>query len=121
MSDEVEAFTHAFLENIAMEELQSYLERGRRFQEMPVENLNQAWADAFDRYLAQGDEKWRDDYTDLGAEMRARKLGKPVHLVIEALERARDRNSKMKGTAEGDRAMRADIDRFVSGMQKPKS
>jgi len=121
MTDKIEEFTDAFLDHIGMEEARVYLERGRRFRDMPVEDLHQAWADAFDLVCGHGDEKWREDLNDLGAELRLRRLEKPAHLVQDAMKRASARVSSFRGNDEGRKTVRDDIGRFLDEMEKPKN
>ena len=47
MNDTIDAIAQAFLDHQAMEETRSYLERGRRFERLSVEDLNKGWAVAF--------------------------------------------------------------------------
>jgi hypothetical protein len=47
MTDDADGYARAFLVHNEMEQTRNYLQRGRRFEHMPVEALNEAWAAAF--------------------------------------------------------------------------
>jgi hypothetical protein len=121
MTDNVGDFTHAFLDNVAMEEARAYMERGRRFREMPIEELNQAWADAFDLVCGLGERTRIEDLSDLGAELSLRGLEKPAHLVQDAMKRAQARVAGFPDNPAGLNALRDDIGRFLAEMKKPKN
>lgn len=56
MKDRIDAILQAFMDHQAMEETKSYLERGRRFAGLTVDDLSKGWAAAFTAVCAYGDE-----------------------------------------------------------------
>lgn len=101
----------AFLENNQMKETQEYLSRGRRFQSMDLDTLNNAWAALF-RAFADGDRRRTSEMDDMGAEMRLRGCGYPGELVKDALDDiARRLGSEDVAKLEG---LRDELDSFMA-------
>jgi hypothetical protein len=119
MKDRIGAVTQAFMDHQAMEETKSYLERGRRFEGLSVEDLNRGWAAAFTAVCADGDRRRATDLDDFGAELGLRKLEKPDHLVRDAMkivqQRIRDARPEMF------EAVKEAIGKFMDEMDKPKN
>ncbi len=78
-----------------MEDMKAYLERGRAFSQLAVDDLNSAWAAAFTA-VAAGDDDMLLRLAELGAELRLRNLPLPEHRVQEALEAMRKRIAETK-------------------------
>ncbi len=113
MKDSIGAITQAFIDRQAMEETKSYLERGRRFEGLTVEDLNKGWAAAFTSVCADGDESRTTDLDDCGAELGLRKLEKPDHLVrSDAM-----RNARLEAFGPVSEA----VGKFMDEMDKPKN
>jgi hypothetical protein len=120
MNDRIDTILQAFLDHQAMEETKSYLERGRRFEDLTVDDLSKGWAAAFTAVCADGDEGGQTDLDDLGAELGLRNLERPEHLVhpramTAALERVR--NSQHEAFGPVTEA----IGRFMERMDEPKN
>jgi hypothetical protein len=120
MKDRIDAILQAFMDHQAMEETKSYLERGRRFAGLTVDDLSKGWAAAFTAVCAYGDESRETDLDDLGAELGLRNLKRPEHLVrsraMQAAQ-ARVRNSQHEAFGPVTEA----IDRFMERMDEPKN
>jgi hypothetical protein len=91
MTDE-KATIKAYLRHRVMEYTHSYVARGRRFEALTEDKLNEGWASAFIALCADGDRTRAIDSRDLTAEISLRKLRTPVHLVEHAKERIRARS-----------------------------
>jgi hypothetical protein len=120
MKESIGAITQAFMDHQAMEETKSYLERGRRFEGLTVEDLDKGWAAAFTSVCADGDESRATDLDDCGAELGLRKLEKPEHLVRRdamriAQARARNARQEMFGP------VKEAIGKFMDEMDRPKN
>jgi hypothetical protein len=120
MNDSIDAITQAFMDHQAMEETRSYLARGRRFEGLSVEDLNQGWAAAFTSVCANGDQSRAIDLEDFGAELGLRNLERPDHLVHrDAMKMAQERVRNSRLEAFGP-LMEA-VGKFRDEMDKPKN
>src|SRR5260370_8827394 len=81
MKDRIDAIVQAVIDHQAMEDTRSYLERGRRFEGLTVDALNDGWAAAFTAVCAYGDERRETDLDDFGAGLGLRNLNRPHHLI----------------------------------------
>lgn len=81
------------MDESTMDEMQSYVERGRRFQNTELEALKQNWATSLSRWFADPENRAAHlDADDSEAELRLRGLEPPDHLVdADAKEMARAR------------------------------
>jgi hypothetical protein len=120
MKDRIDAIVQAFLDHQAMEETRSYLERGRRFEGLTVDDLSKGWAAAFTAVCAHGDESQEADLADLGAELGLRNLTRPEHLVHpRAMKAAQARVINSQHEAIGP--VTEAIGRFMATMEQPKN
>ena len=119
MTDDADQFAKAFVVHNEMEQTRAYLERGRRFEHMPVEALNEGWAAAFKRVLLPKDQRRPGDQHDFGAELRLRGLEIPYHLVQDAMNELQRR---IRDNPEAARdSLLEDLGRFLDEMDKPKN
>ncbi|HTG08244.1 MAG TPA: hypothetical protein VK635_29870 [Bradyrhizobium sp.] len=95
MTQDVDALALAFLERETVAAIRSYLGSGRRFQSMNKPDLYMLWAAAFIDFW-RGDRARLRDFKDLGVEIELRNLQKPVELVCEKLELARQRRKETR-------------------------
>ncbi len=120
MEDRIDAIMQAVMDHQDMENTRSYLERGRRFEGLTVDALNNGWAAAFTAVCANGDERRETDLDDFGAELGLRKLKRPEHLVRpEAMKAAQERVRNSQHEAFGP--MTEAIGRFMERMDRPKN
>ena len=120
MKDRIDAIVQAVIDHQAMEDTRSYLERGRRFEGLTVDALNDGWAAAFTAVCAYGDESRETDLDDLGAELGLRNLKRPEHLVRpRAMQAAQARVVNSQHEAFGP--VTEAIDRFMERMDEPKN
>ena len=120
MKDRIDAIVQAFLDHQAMEETRSYLERGRRFEDLTVDDLGKGWAAAFTAVCADGDGGRQTDLEDLAAELGLRNLERPEHLIDPramqaAQERVRDSEQESFGPVTEA------IGRFMKRMDEPRN
>lgn len=78
-----------WLQNELFEQTKDYLVRGRRFERLKSDQLNNEWANAFRQFTS-----WRvgphvRDMDDAGAELRLRGEEFPTHMVGSEVERLR--------------------------------
>ena len=76
----------AFLQAQLMEETANYLERGRRFSQVHVDQLNKKWIVAFRGLFVDHDTDFRRDIDDLAAELRLRDFEPPYASVKPELD-----------------------------------
>jgi hypothetical protein len=95
MTHDLDALARAFMERPTMAATRSYLGSGRRFKKLNKPDLYVLWAAAFID-LCRGDRARLRDFKDLGAEIELRNLQKPVELVREKLELARQRRKEAR-------------------------
>ena len=93
MKDRIDAILQAFMDHQAMEETKSYLERGRRFEGLTVDDLSKGWAAAFTAVCAYGDESRETDLDDLGVVNSQHEAFGPV---TEAIDRFMERMDEPK-------------------------
>jgi hypothetical protein len=120
MKDRIDATIQAVIDHQAMEDTRSYLERGRRFEGLTVDALNNGWAAAFTAVCAYGDERREIDLDDFGAELGLRKLERPERLIRpEAMKAAQERVRNSQHEAFGP--VTEAIGRFMAKMDRPKN
>src|SRR6478609_1749091 len=119
MTDDADGFAKAFVVHNEMEQTRAYLERGRRFEHMPVEALNEGWAAAFKLVLLPKDQRRPSDQHDFGAELRLRGLEIPYHLVQDAMNELRQRIRDNREAARD--SLLEDLGRFLDEMDNPKN
>ncbi|HJQ57923.1 MAG TPA: hypothetical protein VJ890_13515 [Vineibacter sp.] len=115
---EADRIVSAFLDNREMEETRSYLARGRRFEALDTERLNQDWVALF-RALVAGDNSRLQDLDDVGAEIRLRGLAPPEHLVQAELATVAEM-AKREGPVLSESARR-ELRDFLGEVAKPKT
>jgi hypothetical protein len=80
-----EAVVNAFLQHKGMKQMQGYLDRGRRFAKLGVEQLNKDWIIAVRSWLAHKHRTKERMFDDLAAELRLRGLEPPYGTVKQEL------------------------------------
>jgi hypothetical protein len=114
-----EALPEVWVQNELLEQTRDYLTRGRRFERLRLDWLNEEWAEAFRRFVAQRIGPHLRDLDDSGAELRLRGEEFPTHLVtaeVEQLRVAVQRIGTFFPSAEFDRK----VDEFIRDLGKPK-
>ena len=120
MTDRIDSMVEAFMAHQAMEDTRSYLERGRQFEGLSVEDLNARWAAAFTAVCAQGDQSQAIDLADFGAELGLRKLKHPEHLIgVDTMNATQRRMQESRRQMLGP--MEEAVGRFRDKMDKPKN
>jgi hypothetical protein len=107
------------LRDRVMEYTRSYLARGRRFEGLAEDKLNEGWASAFFALCADGDRTRSIETRDFTAELNLRKLKVPVHLVEHLKGRLRER-SKLVAEMNRER-IENQISTFVDDWTAPKN
>jgi hypothetical protein len=109
----------AYGQHRTMEHTRSYLDRGRSFQNLAEDKLNEEWAAAFIALCADGDQTRARLAHDLNAEIGLRKLKEPMHLVSHAMDRIRQ---NIRRIAEEDlERIEGQIGAFLGDLEKPKN
>ena len=119
LEERFEALPEAWLQNELLEQTRDYLTRGRRFERLRIDQLNEEWAKAFRQFVRRQIGPYVRDMDDAGAELRLRGEEFPTHLVtseVEQLKAAIQRVGPISPSAEFDRK----IDEFIRDMNKPK-
>lgn len=80
LPDPVDQLVETVIAHEQMQEMQTYLVRGRPHAALTVEALREAWVSAVTA-VAFGDDDQLDNWADLGAELELRALARPDHLV----------------------------------------
>jgi hypothetical protein len=81
----------ALLADQEMEQLQSYLTRGRPLDDIDVDDLHHIWVDNYKAFFVDGDQNKLQAFSDADTELRLRKLPQPHHLVRQYWEAVRRR------------------------------
>ena len=119
LAERFAALPEAWLQNELLEQTRDYLTRGRRFERLRIDQLNEEWAKAFRQFVRRQIGPYVRDMDDAGAELRLRGEEFPTHLVtaeVELLRAAIQRVGPISPSAEFDRK----IDEFIRDMNKPK-
>src|SRR5476649_706633 len=86
LAERFEALPEAWLQNELLEQTRDYLTRGRRFESLRIDQLNEEWAKAFRQFVRQQIGPHARDMDDAGAELRLRGEEFPTHLVMSEVE-----------------------------------
>ena len=119
LAERFEALPEVWLQNELLEQTRDYLTRGRRFERLRLDQLNEIWAKAFRQFVRRQIGPHLRDMDDTGAELRFRGEEFPTHLVaseVEQLRAAVQRVGPVLPSAEFDRK----INEFIRDMNKPK-
>jgi len=81
-----EALPDAWFQNELFEQSRDYLTRGRRFEMMRGDQVNEEWAKSFRQYVRQRVGPHVRDMADAWAELRLRCAELPTHLVTSGME-----------------------------------
>ena len=81
-----DALPKAWIQNELFEQTKDYLTRGRRFERLRVDRLNEEWAKAFRQFVNRQAGPHGRDLDDAGAELRLRSAEFPTHLVMQEVE-----------------------------------
>jgi hypothetical protein len=119
LAKQFEALPEAWLQNELLEQTRDYVTRGRRFERLRIDQLNEEWAKAFRQFVRRQIGPHARDMDDAGAELRLRGEEFPTQLVMSEMEQLRaaiQRVGPISPSAEFDRK----IDKFIRDMNKPK-
>lgn len=102
MSDEVREAVERMMKNRQLENRQSYLVRGRRYERLSTNDLRERWSDQMNR--------WADDsilfdqrmLNDLGIEMQLRELAPPLEQIADARQKILAKSGKALATICAD-------------------
>jgi hypothetical protein len=81
-----DALPEAWIQNELFEQTKDYLTRGRRFERLRVDQLNEEWAKAFRQFVKRQAGPHGRDLDDAGAELRLRSTEFPTYLVMQEVE-----------------------------------
>jgi hypothetical protein len=98
LANRFEALPEAWLQNELFEQASDYLARGRRFETLNLDQLNEAWAIAFRQFVGWQLGPGVHDLDDAGAELRLRGAEFPTHLVMWEVEQLRSRYLSLAST-----------------------
>ena len=84
--EQFEALPEAWFQNELFEQTRDYLARGRRFERMRDDQLNEEWAKAFRQFVRLHVGPHVRDMADSGAELRLRGAEFPTHLVTSEVD-----------------------------------
>jgi hypothetical protein len=110
--------SEAYLQHVLMNETKDYLERGQRFAQISIDQLNEAWVTAFRTYFATRLRRSALNMDDLAAELRLRGRDPPFGAVqseIADLRAELERVNPDEAYAALDRQM----DEFLNALRKP--
>jgi hypothetical protein len=119
LAERFEALPEVWLQNELLEQTRDYLSRGRRFERLRIDQLNEVWAKSFREFVRRQIGLYVRDMDDAGAELRFRGEEFPTHLVMSEVEQLRaliQRVGPISPSAEFDRK----VDEFIRDMNKPK-
>ena len=115
----------AYIAQLHMEHLRTYLERGRRFAGLTTDALNAAWVDAYHAAFGRRDETREQEFVDLGCEFDLRGLEPPTHLVAAESEEFRERFERevREGPIDLDAVERCEdeLEKLHEQLQAPKN
>src|SRR5579862_3125935 len=114
-----EPLSDAWLQNELLEQTRDYPTRGRRFERLRTDQLNEEWAKAFRRFVRQRTGSHVRDMDDTGAELRLRGEEFPAHLVSSEVEQLRTAIQSIGSLFPSTEFYRK-IDEFIRDMNKPK-
>ena len=86
LAERFDALPEAWIQNELFEQTKDYLKRGRRFERLRVDQLNEEWAKAFRQFVRRQASPYSHDLDDAGAELRLRGTEFPTHLVTQEVE-----------------------------------
>ncbi len=118
----------AYLQDQAMQQLESYLKRGRVLENKSAEELKERWIDLY-RELAELDNTHETERNDIEAEFSLRKYEPPYDLVMAELESFKQkvnagveewRQDPNRKEDEEDGFL-ADFRSFLDGLDKPSN
>jgi hypothetical protein len=120
LAERFDALPPAWFENELFEQTRDYLTRGRRFEKMRSDQIDQEWAKAFRQYVRLHVGPHVCNMADAWAELRLRGAELPTHLVTSEME-------QLQGTIKwiGPIAPSAEFDRnfdeFIKNINEPIS
>ena len=115
-----EALPEVWMQNELLEHTNGYLTRGRRFERLRLDRLNEKLARAFRQFVIQRIGPHLRDMDDAGAELRLRGEGFPTHLVMPEVEQLRTAVQYVGPVSPSAEFIRK-IDTFIRDMNKPKN
>jgi hypothetical protein len=89
LANRFESPPEAWVQNQLFEQTSDYVTRGRRFEGLGIDQLNEEWAKAFCQFVTVHAGLHLRDMDDAGAELRLRGAEFPVHLVSSEAEQLR--------------------------------
>ncbi len=114
-----EALPEVWIQNELLEQTRDYLTRGRRFERLRLDRLDQEWARAFRQFVRQRIGPHLRDLDDAGAELRLRSEEFPTHLVTSEVEQLRTSVQRV-GPVSPSTELLQRIDEFIKDMNGPK-
>uniref|UniRef100_UPI00081034EA hypothetical protein n=1 Tax=Acinetobacter baumannii TaxID=470 RepID=UPI00081034EA len=84
MSDAMRETVEAMLKKRRLENRNSYLVRGRRYQQLSENDLNKRWAEQMNRWADESILFNQRALNDLGVELDLRGLAPPIDRIVEA-------------------------------------
>jgi hypothetical protein len=115
-----EAFPEAWIQNELLEQTRDYLTRGRRFERLRLDPLNEIWAKAFRQFVRRQIGPHLRDMDDAGAELRFRGEEFPTYLVTSEVEQLRAAMQRIGPTSSPSAEFDRKINKFIRDMNKPK-
>ena len=115
----IEALTEVWLQNELLEQTRDYLTRGRRFERLGINQLNEEWARAFRQFVRWQIGPYVRDMDDAGAELRLRGEEFPTHLVTSEVEKLRTAIQRV-GPISPSAGFNRKFDEFIRDLSKPK-
>ncbi len=119
LAEGIATLPEVWLQNELLEQTRNYLTRGRRFERLRINQLNEEWAKAFRQFVRLQIGPHVRDMDDAGAEIRLRGEGFPAHLVTSEVEQLRtviQRTGPVSPSAEFNRK----FDEFIRDLNRPK-
>jgi hypothetical protein len=104
-----------------MERSRSYLERGRRFRNIPEAELQAVYARSGNACLGDGVHSEQINFFDSGAEYRLRELQPPDRLLSDALDKFAARLRAARLSDDDLEPLYDAIDEHARDMDKPKN
>jgi hypothetical protein len=102
-----------------MEQMRSYLERGRQWQNLPLDELEQRWVAAGEGFIGNDDQSQARPFQDFDAEYKLRKQAPPHGRLVPAVDKAVARLERY--TEDDFEPMRRRLESFVDDLEKPKN
>jgi hypothetical protein len=110
-----ELIAHAMIASDLMEQTKNYLEGGRKFERLTLDQLRGKWLIDFKMWRNTGDSK---EVNDTGAELRLRNIEPPFERVAVEVAAMQEEISRHR---QDNPALLAAAERFVEALKKPRN